>query len=81
MSEENKRNILYFEDSSMFQLYETMEKWQNENCKRFHSINIQQENRKFCCIALTNPAEVVITNPDGNEFARVYDNRLRIIDY
>ncbi|HEY9766998.1 MAG TPA: hypothetical protein V6C71_00645 [Coleofasciculaceae cyanobacterium] len=39
-----------------------MENWQNENHKRFLSTDIQQDGDMFCCIALTNPTEVVITD-------------------
>jgi hypothetical protein len=55
----------------MLQLYESMEKWQTENQKRLLSMNIQQDNGKFCCIALTNPTEVVITSIDGENHAKV----------
>ncbi len=60
MSDENKRNLLYFESNSMKELYETMEEWQKNNAKRLLSTNIQKDRGKFCCIALTNPTEVII---------------------
>ena len=60
MSDPNKRNILYFESDSMRSLYETMDKWQVENNKRLLSFNIQADQDNYCCIALTNPTEVVI---------------------
>ena len=71
MSDENKHNILYFENSSMRGLYETMETWQNANHKRLLSMSVQQDGGNFCCIALTNPTEVVITNEYGNNHAGI----------
>jgi hypothetical protein len=62
MSEQNKRNLLYFESSSKRGLYDSMENWQNTNHKRLLSISIQQDDGKFCCIALTNPSEVFIVD-------------------
>jgi len=64
--ENNKRNILFFEANSMLELYETLDKWQVENKKRFLSLNIQNENSKFACIALTNPSEVIIVSGNGD---------------
>jgi len=49
----------------MRSLYSDLEQWQNANDKRFLSLNIQQDDGKFCCVALTNPTEVVITDVDG----------------
>ena len=60
MHNENKHNLFYFENDLMIGLYHDMEKWQQNNNKRFLSVSIQQDNGKFCCIALTNPSEVVI---------------------
>jgi hypothetical protein len=62
MPEDNKHNILFFESSSMRGLYDTMESWQNTNHKRLLSMSVQQDGGTFCCIALTNPTEVVIVN-------------------
>jgi len=67
----NKRNLVYFEDSSMRGLFDCMDAWQETNQKRLLSINVQQDGSKFCCIALTNPTEVVITSPDGERQADV----------
>ena len=64
MSDPNKRNILYFESDCKHSLYETMVKWQVENNKRLLSLNIQADQDNYCCIALTNPTEVIIC--DGN---------------
>jgi hypothetical protein len=66
MSDENKKNIQFFEASSMRELYDHLRTWQDVNNKRFLSISIHSENEAFCCIALTNPTEVVITDSHGN---------------
>jgi hypothetical protein len=71
MSSKNKRNILYFESSSMRKLYKRLREWQRKNNKRFLSISIHKDNGKFCCIALTNPTAVVIADGDGKTEARV----------
>ena len=76
MTEQNKRNLLFFEGSSMRELYNLMEDWQNANQKRFHSVSIERDGDGFCCIALTNPTEVVITDSAGGEQAQVYQRRL-----
>jgi hypothetical protein len=60
MLDENNHNLIYFESSSMRDLFDRMEKWQIANQKRLLSIDIQQDSGNFCCIALTNPTEVVI---------------------
>ena len=57
MSEDNKRDLLYFEAPSMRQLYEIMWNWQEEYEKRFLSLSIEKEGNKFCCIALSNSVE------------------------
>lgn len=46
-------------------VYDCLEKWQTENQKRLLSISIQPDAGGFCCIALTNPTEVVITDETG----------------
>ena len=73
MSNKNKRNLLYFESSSMHKLYKRLRKWQKKNNKRFLSMSIHKDNGKFCCVALTNPTEVVITDEGGRYHARVYE--------
>ena len=60
MADDNKQNIQYFEASSMRELYDVLHTWQLENGKRFLSLNIDKKDDKFCCIALTNPMEVII---------------------
>jgi hypothetical protein len=58
----NKRNLIYFESDSMRGLYDTMETWQQDNGKRLLSTDIQREDGNFCCIALSNPSEVILVN-------------------
>jgi hypothetical protein len=65
MSDANKRNLLYFENPSMRGLYACMEEWQQANNRRLLSISVQQDGGNYCCIALTNPTEVVITDIGG----------------
>ena len=65
MPDMNKQNLLFFESSSMRGLYECMDKWQRDNNRRLLSTSIQQDKGTYCCIALTNPTEVVITSEDG----------------
>jgi hypothetical protein len=67
MSDNNKHNLIYFEAASMKELYETMEEWQKTNQKRLLSTNIQKDDGKFCCIALSNPTEVIICGSRGNQ--------------
>ena len=66
MADVNKRNLQYFEASSMHGLFDSMNAWQEENQKRLLSISVQCDNGLYCCIALTNPSEVVITDKYGN---------------
>ena len=74
MSETNKRNLVYFESPTMRGLYSSMEEWQQATNLRLLSIGIQPEDGHYCCIALTNPTEVVITSPDGKRHAEVYSD-------
>jgi len=60
MKDENKRNLQYFEALSMRELFDGIQIWQNENDKRLLSLSIEKDGGKFCCIALTNPTEVII---------------------
>lgn len=71
MSEANKRNLVYFEQPSMRSLYDAMDDWQQANEKRLLSVSIQKDGENFCCVALTNPTEVVITDSSGRSFAGV----------
>lgn len=65
MEDANKSNLHYFESDTMKGLYLELEKWQTENQKRWLSTNIQVDGNKFCCIALTNPTEVMLVNRKG----------------
>jgi len=73
MSDTNKRNLAYFENPSMRGLYACMEEWQRANNRRLLSISVQRDGGNYCCIALTNPTEVVITSEDGTHHAKVND--------
>ena len=80
MSDMNKRNLVYFENSSMRGLYACMDEWQQVNNRRLLSINIQRDEGQYCCIALTNPTEVVISSRDGKNHVNVTsDGRLYIV--
>ena len=74
MSTDNKRNLQFFEASSMRELFDSMQAWQKANNLRLLSVSIQRDDDKFYCIALTNPSEVVIVSPDGQRAADVYAN-------
>ena len=75
----NNRNILYFASSTMEALYKKMDDWQEENQKRLLSMSIQKDVDEYCCIALTNPSEVVIVSGGAFEYeqARVKDRKLQ----
>ena len=82
MSDDNKRNLLYFEAASMAQLYDCMNNWQVENNKRLLSLSIEKDGGKFCCIGLSNPSEVVIMgqsrSSSGRKEAYVENNALLV---
>ena len=82
MSDKNKHNLQYFESSSMKQLFDLMEIWQVENEKRLLSVSIEKDGDKFCCVALTNPTEVIIMNGASSGGAEVTysTHRLRVFD-
>ena len=65
-----------FDGSSMLELYKRMQIWQKKNNKRFLSTDIVKDGDVFCCIALTNPREVVITSADGGNHAYVCSKKL-----
>ena len=67
MNDTNKRNLQYFENASMKGLYSDMEDWQNTNQKRLLSTSIQKDDGMFCCVALSNPSEVVIVDGRGKK--------------
>ena len=66
MDKNNKHNILYFEAQSMKDLHSNMDEWQKDNEKRFLSMSVNKDGDNYCCIALTNPSEVTITNDELN---------------
>lgn len=74
VSEDNKQETRYVGASSMSQLFTVMDTWQAANRKRFRSMNDQHDGDLFCCIALTNPAEVIIV-------AGCYENGVDVRDY
>lgn len=82
MTNKNKRNLHYFEASSMSTLYDKLEDWQETNEMRLLSLNVQREGPKYCCIALSNPSEVVIvgkaTNYRDYQEAEVFGGRLLV---
>jgi hypothetical protein len=77
MSDDNKRNLVFFESTSVRLLYDQMNEWQKTNRKRFHSVTVQTDGNLFCCIALTNPTEVIITDV-GGESAFISGNALQV---
>ena len=81
MSDDNKLNLLYFESSSMRGLYDSMENWQNENRQRLLSIDIQKDCDNFCCIALTNPTEVVIVDGKSVGGAEIMNKKLAVATF
>lgn len=81
MPDDNKHNLLYFENESMRGLYENMEAWQNANNKRLLSVSIETDAGRFCCIALTNPSEVVIIGGIGTGAAEVEHGCLLVRNY
>jgi hypothetical protein len=78
MNDGNKRNLLYFESDSMKNLYDEMNEWQQANEKRLLSTNIHKDKGKFCCIALTNPTEVIICSGSGGSQALVKNGWLEV---
>lgn len=78
MSDTNKNNLLYFESTSMKGLFQAMKKWQKANHKRLLATNVQRDKGKFCCIALTNPTEVIICDGFGSNQAGVLGGNLHV---
>lgn len=77
MTDDNKRNLHYFEAPSMRNLFEQLERWQIETRKRLLSTSIHRDRDWYCCIALTNPAEVMLVDVTG-EPVYVYENALQV---
>lgn len=63
---DNKQNLRYFEATSMKGLFKNMQDWQVENETRLMSTDIQRDGDMFTCIALTNPAEVILCDKRGD---------------
>ena len=80
MVDNNKVNLLFFESTSMKGLYEAMTQWQVANEKRLLSTNIQKDGGVFCCIALTNPTEVVICEGNGPRQAHLDGGLLKVMN-
>lgn len=79
MSKDNSQNLLYFEADSMKELYQKMEDWQKTKGKRLLSTNIQPDGELFCCIALSNPSEVIIVDGHGRaQKAEVVSGALKV---
>lgn len=78
MAEDNKRNLLFFEAPSMRELFAAMDSWQAQHRKRLHSLNVQPDRGTFSCIALTNPAEVIIVDGESDGGVDVRDNALKV---
>jgi hypothetical protein len=77
--EDNKRNLLFFEAPSMRELHTLLSNWQEGNRKRFLSVSILQDGGMFCCIALTNPTEVIICDGSAENQASVLQNALSVL--
>ena len=76
MSEDNKRNLLYFEAPSMRALFAEMDEWQAKHRKRLQSVSVQPDGGAFAAIALSNPTEVIIVNGYGSGGVAVGGNVL-----
>jgi len=74
MSEDNKRNLLFFEAPTMRELFAEMDDWQATNRKRLQSVSVQPDGDGFACIALSNPTEVIIVDGYGKGGAAVGNN-------
>ena len=75
---DNKRNLQYFEASSMRELFDAMQVWQAENKQRFLSLSVEREENTVCCIALTNPSEVIIVDGSEMEGVEVFNRMLSV---
>ena len=74
MTDDNKRNIVYFEGETMRGLYEAIDTWQETERKRLASLSVQVCDGKYCAIAVTNPTEVVIVHGREEYQATVTDD-------
>ena len=76
MNDPNKRNLQYFKNASMDGLYADMENWQSTNQKRLMSTSILKDGDMFCCVALSNPQEVIICSGTRPSQANVSTSKL-----
>ena len=76
MPNDNKRNLLYFEGSSMKELFNEMDEWQAAHRKRLQSVSIQPDGNGFSAIALSNPSEVIIVDGYGSGGVQVAGNKM-----
>lgn len=76
MSEDNKRNLLYFEAPSMRELFAEMDEWQAKHRKRLQSVSVQPDGGSFAAITLSNPTEVIIVDGYGSGGVAVGGNVL-----
>ena len=76
---ENKKNLLYFEASTMKELHKTIEEWQNENQKRLLSFAVEKDGDMYCCLGLSNPTEVMVVNQRGEPC--YYAGKLHVSTY
>lgn len=78
MSDDNKRNLLFFEASSMKELFGAIQAWQHDNKKRFLSLTTERDGARFCCIAVTNPTEVIIVDGSSDGGVDVSSKALQV---
>ena len=76
MSEDNKRNLLYFEAPTMRALFAEMDEWQAKHRKRLQSVSVQPDGGSFAAIALSSPTEVIIMSGLLDGGAAVGNNTL-----
>jgi hypothetical protein len=62
----------------MKDLFDQMQQYQKN--KRLLSSCVEKDGDKFCCIAFTNPTEVVITDSTGILYASVSGGKLQVYD-
>lgn len=79
MLRDNKRNLQWFEAGSMRELYDAIDAWQTSSRRRLLSLNIEKHDGGFCCIALTNPTEVIIVDGELDGGVEVRSNALCVL--
>jgi len=80
VDDSNAFNIYFFENESMRGLFQMIDDWQHEHKRRLLSTSILRDGDLFCCIALSNPSEVVIVDGSGPLKATVERGRLITIE-